>query len=355
MKRPPGVTFTAVLLIVGGSFSLLLILIAIVAVMVTQFSTPPDAPKFFLFFSIAIDLIALACAAWAIAAGVGLLRLRSWARISSIIFAALLLVGSLPGLAIIPAMPSFMAQDQSAPDLKVIQIGVGVFYGLLAALAIWWLYYFNTRRVKDLFRPRNFPIAPAIVQPLVVQPLVAEPFPPAAPAKIRRPVSITVIAAIMLISAAMAPLSLLLLALLKLPAPLLGFWLTGWAGAAVLLAYLCVLLPAGIGLLKLRPWARILSICFFGFGIVNSVVTYGLPGSAARYQQIMSDMMSRFMPPSAFPGNANGAFAPFAHLASISTWTGIVFGFLFAGVQLFFLIKEKPAFLAANQSQPNIS
>ncbi|MFZ0820790.1 MAG: hypothetical protein WAM91_12025 [Candidatus Acidiferrales bacterium] len=355
MKRLPGVTFSAVLLIVGGSISLLLVLIAIVAVIVAQLSMSADTPKFVLLISIVIDLIALGCAGFAISAGVGLLRLRPWARIFAIVFAALLLFGSVPGLVIVPFMSSFMPQSQSDPELKVFQIAFTVFYGLLTILAGWWLYYFNTRKVKDLFRPRNFPIAPPIVQPLVVPPLVVEPLPTARPAKIKRPVSITVIAAIMLLSVGFAPFALLMLKFISIPFPIFGFWFEGWSVVVITLLYGGAELIAGIGLLKLKLWARTLSICFFLFGIVNGVVSFGIPSSRAHYEKSISDMMSKFYSPITLPGDSKAAFSSISHMTSWSIWVGIVFGLVLAGVQLWFLVKEKPAFIAANQSQPNIS
>ncbi len=355
MKRLPGVTFSAVLLIVGGAISLVCILLAVLGLAVTAFAMPANSSKLLFFFQIMFDLIFLACAIWAVAAGAGLLRLRPWARISTIVFAALLLLVSLPGVVIVSLMSSFMTANQFGPAVKVIQVIFTVFYGLLACLAVWWLYYFNTQKVKDLFRARNLPIAPPVVQPLVAQPPALEPLPNGSPAKMKRPVSITVIAALMLIYAGMAPFSLVALVLMKFPAPIFGFWIAGWRGVAFLLSSFGVLLAAGLGLLKLRPWARILCICYLGFVIVNSVLTFVLPGSVERYQQIMSAMMSKFVPPNALPAGGTDILTPIAHMAFFAVMTGLIFGVLFSAVQLWFLLKEKPAFLAANQSQPNIS
>jgi hypothetical protein len=352
LNRLPGVTFTAVLLIIAGSFSALFAVVSIVGLLFFRFSMPSDLPRdFLILIPVVFDLVWAGCAAWSIASGVGLLRLRSWARVSVFVFAGLMLFVALPGLLVMPIMMSnFMSHDEFGGGFRIFAIGFMVFYALQIVLAVWWLYYFNTRKVKDLFRSRGFPIAPPPPQPPAIFPV-----PPDALPKSKRPVSISVIAAIMLISAGFAPFSLVMLKSMKVPMPVMGFWIEGWPVAFVILFYLIVQVITGVGLLKMKPWARTVSICYFVFGMINSLVTFLLPGSAAHFEKMIAGMMPKFPSSDSFPPDANSIISSIPHMASSMIWVGVIFGLLFAGVQLWFVVKEKQAFIDASQSKLNVS
>jgi hypothetical protein len=222
-----------------------------------------------------------------------------------------------------------------------------VIYSLLVTLAVWWLYYFNTRRVKDQFHPPEFPLAPPLPPPLVVAPL-----PDTQEARPKRPISITVIAVIMLATAAFLPFSFILLRFMNFSMPVMGFWIEGWPVAATMLVYLAVQVTAGVGLLKLKPWARTVAIGFFSFGIVNSAVSFARPGSLSHMQRMVSDMMTKFKPPDDLPVNLRANFPDLTHLVSSSMWFGLLSGIILAAVQLWFLFAEKKAFLASRESTP---
>ena len=97
MKRSAGVTIIAVIDFVGCAFTFLGAGISVLSIALQPFipraAGVPDpfaaAPglKFIQLFSVVFMLILVA---WGVATGVGLLKLREWARISQIVFAGLL-------------------------------------------------------------------------------------------------------------------------------------------------------------------------------------------------------------------------------------------------------------------------
>src|ERR1700733_3067263 len=218
MNRSGGVTFSAVLFFIGGALQLLTGLFFAVVLLIgssTSFSDYGDMAHFVLGFIIAIMVFMIALGCLAFATGIGLLHLRNWARISTIVFAALILFVSLPGLAMIPILP--LGNDPQMPTqiILAMRIGPGGFYGLFCAPGGWWLYYMNSRGVKAQFGSAQVLSAPPASQ--VCSTLADFPDLPPSPATPRRPVSITIIAVLLLIGAASAPLSMLMMRALQLP------------------------------------------------------------------------------------------------------------------------------------------
>jgi hypothetical protein len=346
MKRSGGVTFSAVLFFLGGGFQLLSGLLFTAVFLVgtrTSFSDYGDTAHFAGAILIGAMVFMIALGGFAIATGIGLLRIRNWARISTIVFAALLLLVSLPGLAMIPVLPLNNNPEMPTQIILAMRIGLGVFYGLFGALGGWWLYYMNSRAVKAQFGSAQVPSATSAARPY---PTLAD-FPdlPPSPAARRRPVSITIIAVLLLIGAAAVPLSLLMMRALQLPpypTPFMGFGLQG-SGVTCFAVTFCILSTlAGIGLLKLKLWGRTLAIFCFSFTILNSVVNFLHPEPMIRMQKIIQDAVMPNL--SASPGFDLSRFTQY------QTGFGFGLGMVLALVELWFVWKEKPAFVAATRS-----
>jgi uncharacterized membrane protein (DUF2068 family) len=346
MNRSGGVTFSAVLFFIAGGFQLLTGLFFGVVFLIgasTSFSDYGDMAHFIRAFIIAIAVFMIALGCLAIATGMGLLRLRNWARISTIVFAALILFVSLPGLAMIPILP--LNNDPQMPTRVILgmRIGLGVFYGLQCALGGWWLYYMNSRGVKAQFGSAQVLSAPPVSQ--TYSTLADFPDLPPSPAAPRRPVSITIIAVLLLIGAVAAPLGLLMMRALQLPpypTPFMGFGLQGWGVACFAVSFCILSSLAGIGLLKLRLWGRTLAILCFSFSILNSVVNFLHPGPMIRMQKIIQDAMMPNL-------SASPAF-DISRFTQYQTGFGFGLGMILAVVEIWFVWKEKPAFVAANRS-----
>jgi hypothetical protein len=116
-------------------------------------------------------------AGWGICTGIGLLRLKNWARISIMVFGGLLAVFGLFGA--FGALLASLITLPSSPDMNpAVLTSVRVFMVLFAmaqlGLGIWWVYFFNRATVKAQFqRPPGLsagalppPVLPAPPPPL---------------------------------------------------------------------------------------------------------------------------------------------------------------------------------------------
>jgi len=335
MKRPAGVTISAVVVFIGSGLALLfgVLMILAFAVMPAADSTPALTRGAGLIMSVFM----LGLAGWGVATGINLLHLREWARISMIVFSGLLLVMAVPGLLMMLVMPLptppvlAVPPGEAIPPLEHlmagVRIGMAIFYALLALLGGWWLYFFNTRPIKEQFRGAVTPAsgaastwAPAALAPAEV---------PGAP---KRPISITIIAYLALVGACMFPL----LNVMHLPLTFLGFFFTGGKAALIVTGYMSVQLLMAYGLLKLEKWGRSLAVYYFNFAIFNSIISVILPGAQTRYEEATAAMQSSMgLPPSPF---------------HFPIWFSLVFSLPMIAIQLWFVVTRKQAFEGPHNS-----
>lgn len=340
VNRSPAITFSAVLLFIGGGLTLLggLLISGIFFFGFQGYDS--DLPRFFAYFIFVIFILEVCAGAWAIWTGVGLLQYRNWARISTIVFACLLLFLSLPGLLILPLIGLLPHPPSLPPPPPVVRIFQTIFYALLATLGGWWLYFFNTPRVKVLFGQRPYPIAPPITPP------TPEPGELSGRAP-ERPISITVVAGLLLLGAVNGPMALVITSIFKLPGLFFGFFIRGWWAEAILVVYLVVHVSAGIGLIKLKMWARTLAIWYFSFAMLNGIATILRPGGIDRLEQFIIEIYTKMIPVQA----SNILFPPLFHQIFHAAFiVGTLIGFGACGIQLWLVVTRKEAFLAANQS-----
>jgi hypothetical protein len=122
------------------------------------------------------------------------------------------------------------------------------------------------------------------------------------------------------------------------------------AGRTAFLIYLCFAvaqLGIGIGLLRLKPAARIGAIGYLVFGFVNTAVFYFAPGSHARLLALLDAEHSIFpwMRPFQDQAQYQLNFTP-------SLILGSIVGLVLVAVQLYFLITRKRAF-EISSSEPH--
>jgi ABC-type antimicrobial peptide transport system permease subunit len=326
MKRPAGVTIAAVVVFIGSGLALLsgTLMILGVAVMPATDATP----AFTRYAGLIMSIFMLGFAAWGIATGMNLLRLREWSRISMLVFSGLLLVMAVPGLLMMLVMPlptppvSAVPPGEAIPPLEhlmtAVRIGMAIFYALLALLGGWWLYFFNTRPIREIFHGAattpSSSWTPAVLAPTEV------------PGSPKRPVSITIIAYLALVGACMFPV----LNILHLPLTFLGFFFTGGKASLIVVGYMSVQLLMAYGLLKLEKWGRSLAIYYFNFAIFNSIISVILPGAQARYEEAMTTMQNSLgLPPTQF---------------RFPLWISLVFSLPWIAIQLWFVVRRKQAF-----------
>ena len=300
MKRSISVTISAIITLVGSILTLGIGVIGALGVLV-QRNTVPQGVGLVATALVGVLVMTLS-ALWGIATGIGLLMLKGWARISIIVFASLLALSvcGAPMMLMIPFPPT---PGADASVMTGIRIGMAVFYLFLGAIGIWWLVLFTRPSVKVQFSG-GAPVA----------------------REGGRPLSVSVIAWLLILGATSMPVCLLM----RVPTILLGFLLTGWAAVLTYVSLLIVLLCLGIGLLRLRPLARTLAIYYSVFGIINMALFYLRPGYEARMAAIMQ---------------ASSKFFPSPQPPIVFPWLAIfVMTTAFMGAQIYFLVTRKRAF-----------
>ncbi|MFL5597892.1 MAG: hypothetical protein ACJ77S_10575 [Gemmatimonadaceae bacterium] len=259
MNRPIGVTASAIVALLGSVFALLGAAALVASTFVeTGRPPPPNGAQ----FVIANALIFLAFAGVGIWTSVGLFRLRPWARISMLAWAAFLAAGSVFGLLvtmIVPIPPEFGASTAS-----VFRRTSALMFGAPLAIAVWWLIQFNTRSTKAAFA--------SSAADLVSQ----------------RPLSITLIAWACIFGGASSVLGIFT----RAPAFLFGAIFSGWAAGVIYAVFGALTLFIGKGLLELREEARLLAIGWSFFALAHSAVVTLVPSVRAR----MFEMQRAFAP-----------------------------------------------------------
>jgi|SRR5580658_4479823 hypothetical protein len=339
MKRSVGVTVIAILSLIGSGLTFamgILMLVAMVLVPVPRSSAFPASPLLFRVFFVALSLVYLLPAAWGICTGVGLWRLKNWARISMIVFSVLLvLMGGFAGLVSL-VMP-IPASPNSAVDPSVmvsIRIVMGIFWLTQLGIGVWWLVFFNRLKVKEQFGQPTVAMAAGLTSQ-TAYPVQSVSVGAMRPGPAGRPLSITIIAWFLLAGCLFIPLSLVL----RGPAILFTKILIGWPAVLLFLAFAVAQLCIGVGLLRLKLAARIAAIVYFAFAFANSAVFYFAPGGHARMLALIEWQQSMFPWTRAFQSQAEFKLdlTPFLSL-------GAVLGLILIMVPLYFLITRKLAF-----------
>lgn len=322
MKRSAGVKISAIVVFIGSGLTLLWS--AFLVLGVAALATKGNALPFPTSFGIVLILFMLAFAVWGVATGINLLRLRAWARISMVLFSAFLLVVAVPGILMMLFVPLPATIDATNPELtqKVMataRVGMVMVYAILAVLGVWWLYFFNSRPVKEQF---GRPDAPAPAS----QAVWGAPAAAAVSEQLKRPLSITIIAYVSLLGACVLPL----IQLMHVPMMFMGIFYTGWKASLIIMGFMTAQLLIAYGLLRLEPWGRSLAIYYFNFGIFNSIISVILPGAQARFDAATAMMQGTLGVP--------------ATSAKFPIWSGLIFGLPLIAIQLWFVVTRKQAF-----------
>lgn len=261
-------------------------------------------------------LLAAALSAWGVITGVGLLRLREWARLSLILGSVLLLAYSLRGFITTVLLPIPTSPGQNEELLKRVssmRASMIPFYGTVIFLCVLCLWFLNRRTVKEQFW------APITVAATTLR-LVA------------RPLSISVIGWYLLIIAFL----LVPILLFRIPLILFGRFLKGSSAMMVTLTIFVLHPIMAIGLLKLKRWAWILSLSYLTFWIMNALASALIPGRQVRIAEFQDEIRKIVMTAPVF-----GTAPMHLHLL---IWSSFTFSLVPYGIAVYFLIKNRQAF-----------
>jgi hypothetical protein len=144
--------------------------------------------------------------------------------------------------------------------------------------------------------------------------------------RVQKPLSITVIGLYMLFGACLMPINIFTHA----PAFFMGVDFGGSRAIAFFAAMGTLDAVIGMGLLRFAAWSRVVAIYFFLFRIGNTLLTFSLPGSRARFEEAIALMQAAM----------GRKFAPRSPI-----WFGGVIELAAMALVLWFLFSRKSAFL----------
>jgi hypothetical protein len=188
------------------------------------------------------------------------------------------------------------SQIQTVHAMTRITFGVmALFHGIVCAMGVSWLVYFNRQKVCDAF--------------ISATGIVVES---------RRPILISVLAVLNLIGA----VSCLLCVFIPIPVTIFGWFFDGWGKVALYLVIAVMTTSVGIGLWQLKEWGRLLALAVQALGLVNTAVYLVRPSLILRYyaeiQQRMNPMQPQMQLPERFQTTIYSASFGFAILLYIA-------------------------------------
>jgi hypothetical protein len=326
MKRSAGVTTAAIVLLSGSVLAFLLTAFVLITITWRSTAAPrSDFPRQMLILAVLFYAFFLCVEAFGILTGIGLLRLKNWARITTIVFAVCIILESLQWLlgALIFRLIPLPSEPNIPPHfylvIRAVLAGIGL---LLLSIGVWWLVLFTRRGVRAQFQSAPSSIPVEFAEPML---------PPPAPRVGRVPVVVLVVAILLL---AATP-GLFIVLFMHLPAFLLGKIFYGGAGKVVYVALGVIELTLGIGLLRLKRWSLPATIAFYVFQLLNTLPMF-FPSARDAYLAAVFRAMPLPMPPGLFP------FPP--HAFDYIFDLGGVFGLLFCVALIVLLLRSRPAF-----------
>lgn len=244
-------------------------------------------------------VMAAAFAGLGIATGIGLIRLWKWARYAALAMGVFIIIFSvLPGIffavAPIPA-PASSPNGEVPAAFRMLLVG---FYLLWAALAGIFVYVMMRKSTVAQFNAEAVASGPR-----------------------KRPISVTIIAWLMMLSGIMM---LPMFAWGSLPAIFLGIVMTGPAAKVFYAVYMVVFVVIGIGLLRRTTSTIIPAVVIHVLGFANALVMV-IPSVWAQYTAAMEAVSTLFASQSAAPGK----------------FVGLIFGAAYAGVVIFSLLRAR--------------
>ncbi len=339
MKRSAGVTVIVILSMFGSLLTFTMGIFMLVVMIVAPVPSSNQIPSSLIFIKVIFllgSLMYLLPAVWGIVTSIGLWRLKNWARISIIVFSVLLiLMGGFSGLmTLVVPMPPTPNGTVDPSVMTGIRISMGAFMLALAGIGVWWLVFFNRSKVKEQFGQASFVLVTGS-QLSTNQSSLSALASTNGPGAVERPLSIAIIAWLLLIGSLFLPLCLVL----HTPAVLFTKLLTGWPAILFFLSFAVAQFCIGVGLLRLKPTARIAAIVYSVFGAVNAAVFYLAPGGHARMLALMQYQQSMFPWMRVLPNQPEYHFdtTPFMVMGAVCGLIGMM-------VQLYFLITRKVAF-----------
>jgi len=271
-KPTASVVASGIIAIIGSCLAILGCLLGILGLSLISSTSPAASlPASVKGLSLAGMCVLLGIAIFGIFAGAGILRLKNWARVSVLIWAAITVLISSVALLFTLVLPLPETPGAPAGFATGAKAFVAFFYTIPLVIGIWWLILFNRRAIRAQFTGAG---------------MLAEQA--ASPAKPRCPLPVAVVAGFFLFSFVCC----FAFALFGLPLPvvLFGRLLHGSLGSGIFSLTAVLILASAIGLLKLKRWSYPLLMALQLFWLISGTVTFLSPGYARTMQEVLGEM-----------------------------------------------------------------
>jgi hypothetical protein len=262
MKLVTAIRAAAALALAGGAAAVLLSCLMVAGLVIAHDLETGVLPTLVVkAIGIVAALVLCGLGAWTVATGGGVLLRRPWARTSILILGGMLAFFGATSL-LVMLFISLPVDSRASPEAVVfVRRAVVGCYGLMGLAGTWWLILFSRPNAKLYFANGGETGAPA------------------------RPLSITIVAWYLLVSAAFTALC----GVLRLPTPLFGVLFTGWWALALSALYVAAQLYLGAGLLQLEGRARWGAILYFCLLALNAAAAVAAPGYYERMHAVAAE------------------------------------------------------------------
>jgi hypothetical protein len=169
--RSAGVTAAGIIAIIGVSLSLFGLLLASLSL------KGPRVPVFARTMMGGMMIFFLAIAVFGIFTGVGLLRLKNWARVSALVWAGISAPLSAFVILILMLVPFPTPPNAPAVSMSFVRSFILLFYGIPIGVGLWWLILFNRKATAAQFAA-CVPVAETVSPGTASEPLAAQPTAP---------------------------------------------------------------------------------------------------------------------------------------------------------------------------------
>jgi hypothetical protein len=348
----PAVTAAGVIAIIfsalGGLLGLLVEVAMLVAPGLQSSEAAPSMPPGTRAAAEIFWLFGLAVAAFGLFTGIGVLRRRTWARITMIVWGGIMVVFSAISIPIIlivfSSLPSTLPPGAATgPFMGFLKVFMVLFYGIPLGIGVWWLVLFTRPRVAAAFAsPLNSPAYPPTAD--------ASAFAPQAPAPLKSfspraacPLPLMILAGFLIFSGVCTVLVAVIPMTGSVPFFFFGYFLSGVTAKVFLGLLGAVFGVAGVGILKLKPEALytllIVQCVFFLNGILSAL--------NPRFLAAMQEAMQRADAENpSFPGGNPFLTGSLLHSFLIF---GLCVGAAIIGLLLFYRSRFLEAALAAKE------
>jgi hypothetical protein len=147
MGRTAGIIFSAVMIYIVGLITFLFGGVTM-SMAISDASGAGSARGYFGPFAIPAAIVLIGLGGWGIASGVGIGKMREWARISMLAFGAILFVIAVFGMLEMILDPHAGVTYLEGVYAGSIRVEMMAFFAWLAALGGFWLYFFSRNSVK---------------------------------------------------------------------------------------------------------------------------------------------------------------------------------------------------------------